>query len=131
MGHRPPFARMRDIKRKAVTVRADAEAAAAAEMPASVDEALEAEAASKPVSEPAPEASPKPKPEAVIEAAPEDDATPEPEDGEDDDAPEAANMDMKRSELNALAEEAGVDSPGDLPNKQAVIDAINAAQGDG
>ncbi len=110
MSRQPPHSGMRRIKRQAIQRRIEQEAALAASAPASVDEAIEEAAA----------AAPEPEPE----------ATPEPEDGEDDDAPEGANMDMKRSELNALAEEAGVESPGDLPNKKAVIDAINAAQGD-
>jgi hypothetical protein len=33
---------------------------------------------------------------------------------------------LNRDELNEVAEEAGVDDPESLPNKQAVIDAINA-----
>ena len=118
MSRQPPHSGMRRIKRQAIQRRIEQEAALAASAPASVDEAIEEAAAAAP--EPEPEATPEPEPE----------ATPEPEDGEDDDAPEGANMDMKRSELNALAEEAGVESPGDLPNKKAVIDAINAAQGD-
>ena len=118
MSHRPPFARMRDIKRQSIARRAEAEeidASATAEAePASVDEALGAE----PVAEP--------EPEAVAEAEPEA-ADPEPEAAGD---PEI-NMDMKRSELNAIAESLGVESPEKLSNKKAVIDAIHEAQGEG
>ena len=129
MSHRPPFARMRDIKRQSIARRAEAEeidASATAEAePASVDEALGAE----PVAEP--------EPEAVAEAEPEAaEPDPEPEAAEPDPEPEAAgdpeiNMDMKRSELNAIAESLGVESPEKLSNKKAVIDAIHEAQGEG
>lgn len=34
--------------------------------------------------------------------------------------------DLHRDELNRLAEEKGVESPADLPNKEAVIEAIKA-----
>lgn len=37
--------------------------------------------------------------------------------------------DLTREELNERAEEAGVEDPEDLPNKEAVIDAINEAEG--
>lgn len=36
---------------------------------------------------------------------------------------------LSRDDLNDRAEEAGVETPEDLPNKQAVIDAINEAEG--
>lgn len=138
MSYRPPHARMRDIKRRAVTVRveADAVAAAAAEAapkaapvsaPASVDEAMAVHAI-----EPEPVVVPEPEPElmeAANEAAPEEVivAAPEPEEDEED-APAEVSLDMKRSELNAIAEGLGVEDPNKLPNKQAVLDAISDAQ---
>ena len=107
MSYQPPFARMRNIKRNAAVARKPAAPA----QPASVTEAL-AELTEKSVSE---------EPvEAPIEAV---DITPEPESAE-------PNMDMKRSELNAIAEEVGVENPDKLPNKQSVLDAIVEAQGE-
>ena len=106
MSYKPPFARMRTIKRNAAVTRKPAAPA----QPASVTEAL-AELTEKPVSE---------EPAAPVETV---DTTPESENVE-------PNMDMKRSELNAIAEEVGVESPDKLPNKQAVLDAIVEAQGE-
>lgn len=39
----------------------------------------------------------------------------------------AVSTKMTRPKLNKLAKKAGVESPESLPNKQAVVDAINAA----
>lgn len=39
-------------------------------------------------------------------------------------APDSDLANLKREELDAIAEQAGVESPAELPNKQAVLDAI-------
>jgi len=121
MSYRPPHSRMREIKQRAVPERGRL-ASAAVVQPANVEEAL------KTVSEPAPEAPPEPKPEPdpIVDEAPGDDATPQPED--DTDTTEVS-LDMKRDELNTVAVSLGVENPDKLPNKQAVIDAINEVKG--
>jgi hypothetical protein len=129
MSYKPPFARMRAIKAKHRTNRSDP--TPVAPPPASVDEALEALAAevkpepSAPVVEPKAK-KPKVKEPKVKKPKVKDEVAPEPVDAGDPAV--APNMDMKRSELNALAKAAGV-HPSKLANKQAVIDAITNAQG--
>jgi phage tail protein X len=54
-------------------------------------------------------------------------ALPAPAAGQED-ANDAELSALTRAELNARAEGAGVANPEDLPNKQAVIDAIEAAE---
>jgi hypothetical protein len=146
MSYKPPFARMRAIKQAAPPVDPKR---GVAPQPVSVDEALAAEPEAPvveeaiveepiveaPVVEEAAAVAPEPvedepeadeEPEATLPGAV-DDTAPEPEAGGEDDAAEPS-MDMKRSELDALAESLGVESPDKLPNKQAVIDAIHEAQ---
>lgn len=122
MSYKPPFARMRAIKQAAPPVDPKR---GAAPQPVSVDEALAAEPEAPVVEEAVVEAPVVEEPETTLPGAVDD--TPEPEAGGEDDAAEPS-MDMKRSELDALAESLGVESPDKLPNKQAVIDAIHEAQ---
>jgi len=154
MGYPPPHARMNQIKRNAVIRQIEEdESAKTTPPPASVDEALEVmaemseediealeEAVEEAETDPEmsiievieePEAEEpeiaEPKPEAVVI-----EEEPEVEEPEVEEEPEVkhAGMEMKRSELNALAEEAGVKDPDKLPNKKAVIDAITEAVAD-
>lgn len=119
MSYRPPFARMREIRQRAAWSRPDPVKATA---PANVEAALEE--ANNVTEDVAPEPDPVP---VQPEAGPGDDAAPEPVGDGGDTA--GVSMDMKRSDLDALALSLGVKNPEKLPNKQAVIDAIHEAQG--
>lgn len=151
MSFKPPHARMRAIKRAARPVspfRGQPAVASVEEALARVEEALPREpVAPTPVEKdddsivaetivdevPAPVVAPpsiqratpivEPAEEASIVTEPVEEAVP----SLDEDEEIGASLEMKRSELNALAVSLGVESPEKLPNKQAVVDAIAGA----
>lgn len=75
---------------------------------------------------------PPPEKEGVADATPHSGKTesegrrPTPEEEAAETPAEVSAADHSREELDALATAAGVESPGDLPNKGAVAEAINA-----
>ena len=118
MTYIPPSARMRKIIADAparpsiVQVPEPIPEAAPEPEPANVEEALAAAGVE-------PEVAPEPAEEVKAEAEPE--VAPEPAE-----EAEEASMELSRKELNELAATLGIEEADKLPNKQAVIDAIQA-----
>jgi len=81
----------------------------------------------KPEVEPEPEPVPEVEVEVEVEPVPEPEPEPEVEPEMDELEVPDMTMDNTRGELNEAAREAGVESPEKLPNKQAVLDALDTA----
>lgn len=88
---------------------------------------LKARPAPEPKKKAVPKPKPAPEPETKAEVAPKPAPAPAPEPEPEPEASEEPSMEMTRAELNEAALAAGIEDPDKLPNKQAVLDAINAA----